>query len=259
MAKLTLFKVGAICRRKIHTKPGGGKRGVVGRQMSPQSRRRAAFAFGNANIDWKWMATLTWHIARPDGGGVCAKVRRSMTEWLRRREILHGWILEFCKSGSPHFHFFFSDLPPFKTRTVTRHGKPVEVCADDGFAKDFVDHWLKVSGVEDNKFQRGGIIERLRSPDAAGRYVAKECSKRAQKEAPEGFDWRGRWWGLPHEWSPVPEGEIEIPDVGAPQYSLCWDKNNLPPPAPNMVLDINRPSRCYGKASHPGNDISGGG
>lgn len=60
-------------------------------------------------------------------------------------------------------------------------------------------------------FQRGGIVELLRTPDAAARYIAKEAGKRAQKRLPEGVKACGRWWYLSPAGKPVVERMLTMP------------------------------------------------
>lgn len=52
-------------------------------------------------------------------------------------------------------------------------------------------------------FQKGGIVEFFDGPEGAGRYFAKECSKREQKVLPERYAaGLGRWWWLAPRWQP---------------------------------------------------------
>lgn len=123
-------------------------------------------------------------------------------------------------AGSPHFHLFHARESNFgmacssaESETVKRAGKTGEsrnsaVCVRGG-----VDAWLAWTwrnciddlGERTRTFNERGIIEHMRSPDAAGRYVAKESSKREQKELPERYaEGLGRWWWLNPRWAPRP-------------------------------------------------------
>lgn len=227
-------------RRVVGAKPRGTERGEISGEQSPKSRRRAAFAFGNAAVDLQWMATLTWPGSHHVDGPTAKTALKRLQEWLRRRDILAGWILEFHRSGQPHFHLFLPGLPDFPTRTVTRCGQATRVDCCQGWALEFVSAWMRSIGSDDWRFNKGGILERLRLPGAAGRYVAKEACKRAQKRAPDGWGWVGRWWGIPRGWKPRPIRSYEIPDDAAPPYSIVWDKGKLPPPRPTPNLRHNR-------------------
>jgi len=58
-----------------------------------------------------------------------------------------------------------------------------------------------------------GIIEKLQSPDAAGRYVAKESSKREQKILPAAYQsGLGRWWWMNPKYEPRPlyHGSLDL-------------------------------------------------
>lgn len=372
--KVLMFKKGAVVVREVTSSAAHSRsaRGVVGNDQSSKSRHRAAFALGNAEVNWGFMATLTYDprsvswlkeanqvcrlehvdestksrccpppdllnipksdqirklafdpgdapdpmpwshpeteqeqidawedhfkkisseleegdddgdqtvitetttapenlenrddhlcLARAeDGLGEADESRSKITPAklvkghlfaflarLRRAGVSCAWILEFTKAGNPHFHLFFDWLPNIEWRAVNRDGKEYEVCADVGFARWFVDSWMEVSGQSTRVFHGGGIIEKMKSPDAAGRYVAKEAAKRVQKSAPEWFGHPGRFWGMPRSWSPKVRGSLWMDGDQLPHYGKIWDFHglqNVPRGTFTPKLEITRPNR----------------
>ena len=127
-----------------------------------------------------------------------------------------GWVMEWQLRGVIHFHLFFERGPlalvGFHTEELVRRGQTVNIVRG-AFDDWLVRSWIRC--VSDSHpdflaFQRGGICELLRSPDAAGRYIAKEAGKRAQKELPEGIEAAGRWWWLSPVGKPQPTGVLEL-------------------------------------------------
>jgi hypothetical protein len=188
--------------------------------MTTRSRIRAAWAFANAPKDWGAMATLTFR-EQPSQPKVALKkfVRAVRCEV---GSIQWGWIMEFQTRGVIHFHIFFErewiERIGFFTEPRLRHGKTTEVIRGP------IDCWISETWrrcAEDDHsrfvaFQSGGIVELLRSPDAAARYIAKEAGKRVQKKLPDGVEAAGRWWWLNPEFKPRPLGVREIPCTSWP-------------------------------------------
>ncbi len=177
--------------------------------QSPKSRRRCAFALGNAETNWIAMLTLTYRVPPPDLKTL-TRHRTRLLESIRKKygKFSYGWFLEFQKRGAPHYHVFIGDdgnlgevirnSPDeyFQRRNTT-------VIRGD-FEKDVIRWWTRLVRDESSEFanfQHGGIIERMKHEDAAGRYAAKEGSKRAQKHASD-FPVKA-WWYLSDEIRPV--------------------------------------------------------
>jgi len=173
--------------------------------MSLKSRLRAGWAFGQAECVWHSMLLLSWREFPP-----APSVKRTLAalrKRMRRRGFsFDGWILEFQRRGAPHFHLFIADDSPLaaqldreKWRTVDRDGHATQV-SDGPTIRRIIADWIELIGdytEETDNFQNGGICERMRNPDGAGRYVAKEAAKRNQKELPEKYaEGVGRWWWL---------------------------------------------------------------
>jgi len=151
-----------------------------------------------------------------------AEPKAALRKFVRQFRLLFGqnvqwgWVMEFQARGAVHFHIFF------ERRLLKRYGWHVERVIRRGKVVDLVRGGLEeliihkwVSSVGDShpdflRFQRGGIIELLRSPDAAARYVAKEAGKRAQKMLPELIDGAGRWWWLSPAGKPRPLKTITL-------------------------------------------------
>lgn len=183
--------------------------------QSDASRRRAAFALGNAECDWLAMTTLTFHSDPGRDASVSAieKIARAFQH--RFGEPICGWIKEFQQRGVIHFHLFHS-AQSMAGQTILNGSR--EIRADDGreVSRGGFDFWiratwLKISGQKDDReavwWHSRGIVEFFDSPDAAGRYVAKEAAKREQKVLPAGYEKGiGRWWRLAPKWRPNPRG-----------------------------------------------------
>lgn len=219
-----------------HKKPA--PREVI-RDMSQKSRQNAAFKFGNAEVqtsavEWCAMVVLTWHHAplgkfetvREDGSKISRNyvketIKKLAREWRKKwGEGIPAWIMEMQARGVPHFHLFVPANSVFGAQclanvqggaceTVLRKERE-RVIVRGNLDRWLVNAWLKVTGQDDDAdavaFHRGGIIEMMDSPDAAGRYVAKECSKREQKELPAQYqDGLGRWWCLAKAMKPIPK------------------------------------------------------
>lgn len=187
----------------------------VVRDQSTPSRSRAAFAFGNADCDWLAMTTLTWHNT-PSPEHVKSTLEKFRRAWrVRWQEPLDGWIMEMQERGVPHFHLFHalqsragSIIAGMPTRIFKRKGRPTEIVGGS-FETWVIQTWLACTGEADDlralAFNRGGIVEIFRTPDAAGRYIAKESHKRGQKELPPHYaEGLGRWWWMNKRWSPRP-------------------------------------------------------
>jgi hypothetical protein len=200
--KLTVYKTGAIA----HWRVVGGTRSLPffrGKitDMSKRSRIRAAWAFANAPRDWAAMAVLTFRENPP-----CPKA--ALRKFVRKFRLFFGpsyqwaWVMEFQSRGVVHFHIFLErrilKRHAWHVEKLIRRGKEVDLVRG-GLEELIVTMWASAVGDDHPdflRFQRGGIIELLRSPDAAARYVAKEASKRAQKVLPEWLEGAGRWWWL---------------------------------------------------------------
>jgi hypothetical protein len=170
-------------------------------EQSGKSRRRCAFTLGNAETNWLAMLTLTYRVA-PESYEEVAEHRKRLLESMRKKwgKFDFAWFLEFTRKGTPHFHVFIGDggnvgdiIRNSPIRQVNRRGKKTDVVGGD-FEASIVRWWTRQVGDESEgfrKYQNGGIVELLRTPDAAGRYAAKEAGKRVQKSAP----WPVRqWW-----------------------------------------------------------------
>jgi hypothetical protein len=145
-----------------------------------------------------------------------------------------GWVMEFQTRGAVHFHIFFERrlLKRFgwHVERVVRRGKITDLVRG-GLEELLVHMWIQSVGDSHPDFlafQRGGIVELLRTPDAAARYVAKEAGKRAQKILPEWLEGAGRWWWLSPAGKPRPEKTITIKRWPYDRpYRLIFDTERL--------------------------------
>lgn len=220
---------------RIHWAPlfdGGGGRDAETDytiyDQSLKSRLRAAFEFGQATCRWGFMLTLTWPLGEKPVAKDLKTLLRKFERRVNRRYLcgLDGWLMEFTKKGCPHFHIFIAlesewgkELEKMETEIFRKkvRGKWVEREVVRGSADNWaVQNWTDVLKDKSEKtmaFQRGGIIEKMRSHDAAGRYAAKEAAKRMQKILPDHYaQGVGRWWYLAKQWKKrrVETGRIEI-------------------------------------------------
>ena len=178
--------------------------------QSSRSRHRAAWTFLNAETNWCLMMTLTYPAKLALDYERVAHARTKFLKRWRRKfgRSDYGWILEFTAAGTPHYHLFIGDKPGDRiigesnVVTIERKGKSVDIIRG-GHDRWIANAWLASAGLTSNdsaqRFNHGGITELLRSADAAGRYVAKEASKRVQKSAP----WPvSQWWYLSRDLTP---------------------------------------------------------
>lgn len=244
-ARLEFYDHGVRVRFATMKAEGGfGERGEI-MDMSAASRREAAFVFGNASnggrkLRWVAMSVLTFRLP-PDADTISRAMDRLRRAWRARwGEGMDAWIMEFQARGAVHFHLFHCDDSNFgaacaaaRTEVVVRKGRTRRL------VRGGPDYWLVsawLSAMDDPhpdtiSFNQGGIIELLDSPDAAGRYVAKECAKRFQKKLPA--EWEegvGRWWYLNRKWRPqirgIGEADLSKWPFEAP-YSRIWEAEKI--------------------------------
>lgn len=200
---------------------GGRKVGAIIRDQSDTSRRLSALMLGNANCDWCAMTTLTWRFP-PTADQMRLAVDRLRRKWKERwGEAVCAWVMEMQRRGVPHFHVFHAAQSNFgaeclsaPTQTFDRHYSNGRLKSERTVVRGAVDKWLvgawlectdQLGDADALAFNRGGMCELMRSPDAAGRYVAAEIGKRYQKQLPSRYkDGLGRWWWLNPRWEPRP-------------------------------------------------------
>lgn len=210
-------------------------------------------------VEWCAMIVLTWHHAPPhfhewtDKHGKAQRavyvkwiLKKLAREWRKKwGEGIPGWIMEMQERGVPHFHFFISGDSRFgkqcianveggACREVHRKGE-VRTVVGGNLERWVFETWLEVteqSGDADARYfhgcerENGGIVEMFDSPDAAGRYVAKESCKREQKVLPSRYaEGLGRWWFLAKALKPRPRrrGFASLDAWPFPRpYSRVW-------------------------------------
>jgi hypothetical protein len=233
---VTLYKHSAI----VHWLPEDScgrrrrkKRGKITSQ-SAKSLRAAGFAFGNALADWALMGTFTFR----------TEPERPKLIWRYFRECLYlllfpgakwGWWMEFTQRELVHFHCLFgADVEHHWTRdgrgsyrlVERRHG-PTSVLS--GLSADWIVgawcHCVGDSSLAFQRFQNGGIVEKLRDPTAAGFYPGREAGKRQQKKLPDKYQGLGSWWWLSPEARPQGEGTLRVdPTKLVGPWKIYWDK-----------------------------------
>lgn len=181
---------------------------------------RAAFELKEAACRWGWMFTATYPLDNLPAPQDVKKHLRKFERAVHRRYgcALDAWFMEFTKKGAPHYHIFIAEesdwgkvLATMPHETIPRHwDKHSRRWKDEravvrGSAENWlVQCWTGIIGDRREatmKFQFGGVCEKMRFPDAAGRYAAKEASKRAQKQLPDMYcQGVGRWWWMNEKW-----------------------------------------------------------
>lgn len=180
---------------------------------------------------------------------------------LKRHALDALWWMEFTRRGRPHFHLLLCDpIPKVSWQSVMRRGVETVVCQDMFFGRVISEAWIRIANQRNETFHRGGIMEQLRSPAGALRYVAKEACKRAQKAGGNAIT--GRMWGIPKSWEErEPDSRDMIFLEGTPKYSRIYDiRDGIPTidsnaamlwncePGETMVADPGGLFGCYPKA-----------
>lgn len=199
---------------------GGGVRGEIHNQ-SRESRMRCAWALGGATCRWGYTTLLTFPDVPTDG--YFAKVKRSILRRWKSRwgEPVCAWVMEIQKRGAPHFHLFHAAESNFgiacavAARETVGCGKRERVVLRGGVDWWIRDAWLSALHREEDEdaraFCAGGMIEPMRHPDGAGRYVSSEASKPHQKRLPEIYeDGLGRWWWMNPKWRAKQIGTMPV-------------------------------------------------
>jgi len=227
--------------------PEGGARSAI-KDMSARSRMDAAHSLGSAECNWLATSLLTFPFT-PAGPAVKETLEKFTRAYRARwEEPLCAWVMEMTRAGRPHFHLFHAAESAFGlslaaaadergfeiVRRPGHDGKFHEVELFRGPAECWlVETWLECLGglgeyeTRCRAFHRGGIIEKLRSPDAAGRYIAKEAGKRYQKKLPGWYaSGLGRWWNIARKHRPRLRGTITVNRADWPfpfPFRYVWD------------------------------------
>ncbi len=197
------------------------ERGII-LDQSKASRLRSAFAFGYANCTWAALTTLTYLETPP------AEMVKRHLDALRRAyrirwgEGFCGWVMEFQRRGAVHFHLVHAAESNFGAACIASEKKWIEDAGKEPAevvtgapAKWMAGTWLKIIGklgCEKSLYvARHRMVEMFRSPDAAGRYFAKDAAKKVQKELPEYYQGGlGRYWYLAKKWQPKLDMTVDL-------------------------------------------------
>ena len=239
--RLVAFKRGALVLGRTNPNAIPGKRGEVS-SFSNASRLRCAWSFLNAETEWLAMVTLTYPVdPNPE------RCREQMRDWMARVNrafpgmIDYGWVIEGTKQERPHFHIFFGEggtlgkaIEQERCSLVRRRGRDYEIMRGR-VERVCVEAWLAILERDDligdeaktKAFQWGGICERLRSKDAAARYVSKEASKRTQKGDSVNLG-KGCYWRLARHLKPKARFVSDVTAAGRktlPSFSRIYDRS----------------------------------
>lgn len=205
-------------------------------EQSAKSRNRCAFAFLNSEMDFETMTLLSYpgEMQSTVDYEKLKSDRKRFLDRVRRKfpDIGYGWFLEFGEVNmNPHFHVFFTHIP-LEFETVTRKGEPVEIATRQ--TGDWIrTAWMESAGIDCEKARAfnhgyfdkkagehvGGMIEKLRCPEGAAAYAAKEGSKRVQKSAPYPV---AQWWQLSRNCKPK---ERELTHISVAEYCRIFADN----------------------------------
>jgi len=216
--------------------PGHPEAGRI-ESMSAKSRRRAVFAFLNAPHPWSHLVTLTFPDQPRDPRAAFDRLTRDMRE---RHKMNHqwGWVMEYQRREVVHYHLFLG-RDWIQTNGYEPLLRPEPVSSEPGarivdrglLDRYFVAAWIQAARIDSKDFiafQKGGIVEPFRSPDAAARYVAKEAGKREQKRLPEGIEGGRRWWYLSPAGTPKIEKRAHLSHYPLDSlYGCVFDRTQL--------------------------------
>lgn len=207
---------------------------------SERSLRKLSFLLENSAAVWTWMITLTFREPHDDPKS-CLKKWQAGMPWHDQECFDYAWWMEFQVRGMVHFHYFLTDvaldafcLPWRDDIRDVGTGRKRRSVLGGRVGNWIVAGWCDAVGDCSGdfiRFQYGGIIERLRKPDAAARYAAKYASKKQQKELPPDQGPLGRWWFISAHAKPVPCGTKPLtfwPFSGP--LGTVYDKQKLVPP-----------------------------
>jgi len=157
--------------------------------LTKRSLQRMCFVAQNTEVTFKMLTTLTYPKVWKTDGKEVKKDFYKWLKWARRKCGLtsYFWCLEFQGRGAPHFHIFtpINNLAHMKLECSAK--------------------WYEIVGSEDEKHLGAGTrVERLRKPDAVGRYAAKYAAKTHQKAVPPDYRNVGRFWGNSYDVNPRP-------------------------------------------------------
>lgn len=257
---VALYKTGAIVTfppDSLHFHLGKrGERGII-RDASKRSLIRGAFLMANPVKPWGAMATLTHRLIPKDTKGA---LRKFLRNWRKTfgRNVQWAWFMEFQKRGAVHFHFFIEKewleenhfLDNLDVRQRRKNAQPTILIRGD-LERVVLALWLRAIGdfaPQTKRFNRGGILEMLRSSDGAGRYMAAYVGKEEQKQLPEKCEPCGRWWEINPLYKPKPEGFAvarhwpfpfrykHVYDASLLDDLVCEPRSNLRlPPSPDEL------------------------
>lgn len=185
-----------LWRNDVTVKYGNGDPELTGRgerreitMLSKDSLRRLCFVAHNTAVTFECMVTLTYPKEFESDGQRVKRHLQRWLQWAQREQGVNGylWALEFQRRHAPHFHVFTVG------GDILKHKQEVS------------SKWFAIVDSGDEKHLLAGTrTERLRCPDAAGRYAAKYASKPHQKAVPRDYRNVGRFWGHSRNVAPEP-------------------------------------------------------
>jgi hypothetical protein len=195
----TALKVEKNFKGQASASAGGGHRGEID-SFSYNSRKRLRFSVLNSFPFLISQFCCTYHHLPPSNGTDLKKHLNLFLTRIRKTVKCHYiWILEFQKSGNPHFHLFF---------TVPRN---------DGLHEYLARSWNRITKETPTHYLFHRHPKNFIDWDMGnGAYVTKYLDKSSQKNVPDGFGKVGRFWGCSR--GLVPDPEIIFPETIEAQF-----------------------------------------
>lgn len=162
--------------KKVRTTEKEIKKRSTIKKYSFGASKRLKFVMRNTAHLMEVIITLTYPREYPMDGSLVKKHLHKFIGWLRYRECMYIWILEFQESrGAPHFHLLIDKEIPHQ---------------------DVAEIWYKIVNSGDEKHLRAGTETRaIRSKGAIAFYMTTYMNKAKQKEVPEEYKKVGKFWG----------------------------------------------------------------
>lgn len=179
---------------KFNSSPKGGKnRGEID-HFSDKAKKRLRFSVLNSFPFLISQFCCTYHQNPPTEGKVLKKHLNIFLTRLRKNvKCKYLWILEFQKSGNPHFHIFLT-VPP-----------------NNNLHEYLAKTWNRITQESEEHYRFHRHPHNFIDWDmGSGAYTTKYLDKASQKNVPEGFGKVGRFWGASR--GLVPDPEIFTPE-----------------------------------------------
>ena len=192
-------------------------KGTVGGRPSRRSLQRLVFVLNNCDIPMSSMLTITMRDQVCFRNTVAFHRETIRLACQRLRDTGCGqycWVREFQSGGRVHWHIFTDDKIEGPGGSIDRENSKawsrwlVNRCKKKGWCNAESERLMMADSYDG--FIGCCRLEKLKGPDAGGRYAGKEGSKRYQKLAPKRWRNGGAWWRCSYSVTCTPTGEKKI-------------------------------------------------